>query len=564
MEERDARLVIGGMSCAGCEATVRMALERAGASDVRVDFRRGEAWFRLPREVDPEQLRQAVRAAGYEPGALQVTEPLTSKDRSELPVTPPGSPLRGDGDGEVPYDLVIIGSGGAAFSAAIQATGHGARVVMIERGVIGGTCVNIGCVPSKTLLRAAEIYFRARHHPFAGLDTHAGTVDMSLVIGQKDELVARLRREKYESLIDEYGFDFVHGEARFVDATTVRAGDRLIRGRAFLIATGASPAIPDIPGLREVDFLTSTTALELRRVPESVAVIGAGYIALEMGQLFRHLGARVTLMQRGERLLKAYDPEISAVVARMLAEQGIEVLTGVRYLRVEGGHAGKRVILEVGGRQRAVEAEELLVATGRQPNTAALNLDRAGVQVGPRGEVIVDDHLRTTVPHIYAAGDVTLGPQFVYVAAYQGAVAADNALGVADRRVDLRVVPRVTFTTPAIASVGLTEAEARASGHAVRTSVLPLEAVPRALANRETTGVFKLIADADTGRLLGAHVVAENAGDVIYAATLAVKFDLTIQDLQETLCPYLTMAEGLKLAALTFDVDVSRLSCCAG
>lgn len=241
--------------------------------------------------------------------------------------------------------------GAAAFAAAIQASGRGARVVIIERRVIGGTCVNIGCVPSKTLLRGAEIYFQTRNHPFAGLDTHAGPVDMSLVIGQKDELVARLRREKYEALIDEYGFDFVRGEARFVDATTVEAGGRLIRGKAFLVATGASPAIPDIPGLREVDFLTSTTALELRRVPESVAVIGAGYIALEMGQLFRHLGARVTLMHRSERLLKAYDPEISEAAARLLAEQGIKFLTGVRYLRVESGHAGKRVVLEVGGRQ---------------------------------------------------------------------------------------------------------------------------------------------------------------------------------------------------------------------
>lgn len=559
---RAARLEVRGMTCTGCEEHVTEALVRVGAQDVRADFRRGEARLRLPAGFDPEQLREAVRRAGYEPGELEFQDPEGESVRQ--PVHRAGLPVRdiqGKGD---PYDLVIIGSGAAAFSAAIQASGRGARVVMIERGVTGGTCVNIGCVPSKTLLRAAEIHFRARSHPFAGLSTSAGPVDMSLLVGQKGELVTRLRREKYEALIDAYGFNFVRGEARFVDATAVQIGDRLIRGKAFLIATGADPAVPDIPGLGDVDFLTSTTALELRRVPESLAVIGSGYVALELGQLFRHLGARVTLMQRSERILKAYDPEISAVVARMLAEQGIEVLTGVRYLRVEEGRAGKRVVLDAGGRQRAVEAEELLVATGRRPNTAALALDRAGVQVGARGEVVVDDHLRTNVPHIHAAGDVTMGPQFVYVAAYQGAVAADNALGAADRRADLRVVPRVTFTTPAIASVGLTEAGARAAGHSVRTSVLPLEAVPRALANRETTGVFKLVADADTGRLLGAHVVADNAGDVIYAATLAVKFGLTIQDLKETLCPYLTMAEGLKLAALTFDVDVARLSCCAG
>ena len=191
------------------------------------------------------------------------------------------------------------------------------------------------------------------------------------------------------------------------------------------------------------------------------------------------------------------------------------------------------------------------MATGRSPNTARLALEKAGVRVGQRGEVVVDEHLRTSNPRVFAAGDVTLGPQFVYVAAYEGAVVADNALGAADRKVDLRVVPAVTFTNPAIATVGLTESRARAAGFEVKTSVLPLEAVPRALVNRETTGVFKLVADAATGRLLGAHVVAENAGDVIYAATLAVKFGLTIRDLKETLALYLTMAEGLKLAALT-------------
>ena len=462
------------------------------------------------------------------------------------------------------YDLVIIGSGGAAFSAAIQARRSGASVAMIERGTMGGTCVNIGCVPSKTLLRAGEIYFNARNNPFAGLGTSAGPVDMGLLTGQKGELVEGLRREKYEGLVQEYGFEVIRGEARFIDQGSVRVGDQIITGKAFLIASGAAPSIPDIPGLDNVDFLTSTTALELKSFPRSLTVIGSGYIALELGQLYRHLGTRVTMIQRSERILKEYDPEISEAVTRVLARQGIELITGARYERVEEDRLGKRVFIEMNGQKRVIEADQLLVAAGRSPNTAALGLEKAGVKVGRRGEVVVDEHLRTSNPRIFAAGDVTLGSQFVYVAAYEGAVAADNALGGADRKVDLRAVPAVTFTNPAIATVGLTESQASAAGFEVKTSVLPLEAVPRALVNRETTGVFKLVADAATGRLLGAHVVAENAGDVIYAATLAVKFGLTIRDLKETLTPYLTMAEGLKLAALTFDSDVSKLSCCAG
>lgn len=588
-------LVIEGMTCAHCATTVQRALEEAGARAVEVDFRRGEAVFDLPQPADAEDLRAAVREAGYEPGALKSLEPqaaLGGGPAQAVPAPGGGLPVQTPPAPHVPatavpatagvttaaganpddaYDLVIVGSGSAAFAAAIEATQAGARVAMVERGVVGGTCVNIGCVPSKTLLRAAEVYFRARHHPFAGIATQAGPVDLPLLIGQKNELVSRLRYEKYERLIGTYGFDLVRGEGRFVDAHTLEVVNpasgsvtHTLRAKAFLIATGASPAIPAVPGLEAVDFLTSTSALNLRRLPESVAVIGAGYIALELGQFFRHLGARVTIMQRSPELLKTYDPEIRDTVRRMLDEHGIEVLTGVRYLGVDQAGGMKRVRLGVAGAERAVEAEALLVATGRRPNTAALQLDRAGVRTGSRGEVVVDDQLRTSVPHIFAAGDVTMGPQFVYVAAYQGALAARNAVRGADERVDLRAVPRVTFTTPAIASVGLTEEQARAARRPVRVSVLPLDAAPRALANRETTGVFKLVADAGTGRLLGAHVVAENAGDVIYAATLAVKFGLTVEDLRSTLAPYLTMAEGLKLAALGFETDVSRLSCCAG
>lgn len=551
LRAREVSMKVRGMTCADCEGHVVEALIGAGAQEVTANFRRGEAHFHLPAGADHEVLLQAIRRVGYEPGEMEYLDDDTS---TRTPVL----------DRQGQYDLVIIGSGGAAFSAAIQARRHGARVVMIERGTMGGTCVNVGCVPSKTLLRASEIYFHARNNPFAGLPISVGPVDMGLLVGQKGELVAELRREKYESLVEAYGFDVIHGEAQFIDEGSIRVGEQVVAGKAFLIATGASPSIPDIPGLKEVEFLTSTTALELKSLPKSLAVIGSGYIALELGQLYRHLGSQVTLIQRSERILKEYDPEISAVMTRALAQQGVELITGVRYERIEGDRLGKRVFIEVDGQKRVIEAEQLLVATGRSPNTAALALDKAGVRVGRRGEVIVDERLRTSNPRIFAAGDVTMGPQFVYVAAYAGALAADNALGTADRKIDLRTVPAVTFTNPSIATVGLTENEAKAAGFEVKTSILPLEAVPRAIVNRETTGVFKLVADVATGRLLGAHVVAENAGDVIYAATLAIKFGLTIRDLKETLAPYLTMAEGLKLAALTFDTDVSKLSCCAG
>ena len=550
MAER-LRMRIDGMTCTDCEHHVVLALTGAGAREASVSFRRREALFTLPEGVGMEALSAAVATAGYRPVAV---EPMESAG-----VSRPHQGTRADHS----YDLAIVGSGAAAFSAAIRARDAGARVVMIERGTIGGTCVNVGCVPSKTLLRAGEIYHLAGHHPFAGIATSGGQVRMDRLTAHKDELVADLRQGKYEDLIGDYGWELVRGEAAFADANTLEVGGRLIQAGAFLIATGARPAVPEIPGLTETGYLTSTTALGLDHVPESVAVIGSGYIAMELGQLLRRLGAKVTLMQRSPRMLPAYDPEIGDAMVGVLADEGIDLRTGVRYIRVDGDQNGRQVHLELAGKTCTVEAAEILVAAGRQPNTEALHLDRAGVKVGDRGQVLVDGELRTNVPHILAAGDVTAGPQFVYVAAYEGGIAAENALG-GHKPVDLRVVPAVTFTSPAIATVGLTEVGARQAGYDVKTSVLPLSAVPRSLVNRDTRGVFKLVADAGTDQVLGAHVVAENAGDAIYAATLAVKFRLTVVDLVETMAPYLTMAEGIKLAAQTFGRDVDRLSCCAG
>ena len=546
------QMAIEGMTCTDCEGHVTHALEGIGASDVHANFRRGEATFWASPDVAFNQARGAVETDGYHSrGVREVRDPVVKK------VTP---------DAETDYDLVVIGSGSAAFAAAIEARGAGARVAMVERGTLGGTCVNIGCVPSKTLLRAADVHHLASTNPFRGLKTHADAPDLATLVAEKDALVADLRQKKYADLIPEYQIDWIPGEARFLDDRRLQVGDRVIAAGRYVIATGARPRIPGIPGLDEVPYLTSTSALSLTRRPDHLIVIGSGYIALELGQLFRRWGSQVTLIQRSPVLLPAYDDEVRTVLADMLDEAGIEVIRGAAYEQVAGQAPDIRVHLTVAGAERVVRGDAVLIAAGRDPNTEALNLEAAGIRVGDRHQPLFDAHLQTSNPRVYVAGDVTLGPQFVYVAAYEGKLAAQNALALTASPValDLEVVPAVTFTQPAVAAVGLTEAEAERQGLAVKTSVLPLNAVPRALANRDTRGVMKLVADQETGRLRGAQVVADNAGDVIYAATLAVKHGLTIADLTDTLAPYLTMAEGLKLAALTFDKDVSKLSCCAG
>ncbi|GBC85476.1 Mercuric reductase [bacterium HR11] len=552
------KLRIEGMTCEHCEVSVRRALESAGARNVQADFRRGEAVFEAEETADPERWREAIRKAGYRPGELSLLGRVGSVEAvsQERPVH---GRTRRDA-----YDLVIVGSGSAAFAAAIRARDLGARVLMVEAGTLGGTCVNVGCVPSKFLLRAAEVYHLARHHGYAGIPTQAGPVDWRALVAQKDELVRALRKEKYADLVELYGWELVQGRAQFVDAETLAVDGRTVRASAYIVATGASPAVPPIEGLVEAGYLTSTTAMELEALPTSLAVIGANAIGLEMGQLFARLGVRVTLIEIMPRIAPFEEPEVSEALAAALQEEGIEVLTAAQVRRVERTPVGKRLWVQVGGELRSLEVADVLVATGRRPNTEGLGLDQAGVKTDRRGAIVVDEFMQTTNPRVWAAGDCTGSPQFVYVAAYEGTVAAENALGSDRRRVDLSVVPRITFTTPTVAAVGLTEAQARAQGYEVRTTVMPVAVLARAWVNRDTRGLFKLVADAATDRLLGVHVVADNAGEVIYAAQLALQAGLRVGDLAATLAPYLTMAEGLRLAAQSFGRDVARMSCCAG
>jgi mercuric reductase len=474
-------------------------------------------------------------------------------------------------------DLAVIGSGGGAFAAAIAARRMGKTVVMIDRGTIGGTCVNTGCVPSKALLAAAQARHIALDQRFPGIRTGAEPVDAAALFGGKHELVEGMRAAKYVDLAAEYGWQIVPGHASFRDGpvlTVAHTDGSTIRVEAehYLIATGSTPWAPPIDGLDQVDYLTSTTAMDLDTLPASLLVLGAGYVGLEQAQLFAHLGVEVTVVTRS-RLASAEEPEISAGIERIFTDDGITVHTHTTISSVRRAANGQLMatLTDADGQHRTLSADRLLVATGRRPVTDGLNLDAVGVKTGPRGEVMVDDHLRTDNPRIWAAGDVTGRPQFVYVAAAHGTLVADNAFNSADggvdgepgRTLDYHHLPRVTFTSPQIASAGLTDAQAVEQGYACECRVLPLEYVPRAVVNRDTRGVIKLVAEHGSGRLLGAHVLAESAGEVIATAVSALANDMTVQQMADLWCPYLTMAEGIKLAAQTFTRDVSKLSCCA-
>ncbi|GAA4888925.1 mercury(II) reductase [Pseudonocardia sp. C8] len=468
------------------------------------------------------------------------------------------------------FDLAIIGSGGAAFAAAIAARREARSVVMVERGTVGGTCVNTGCVPSKALLAAAE----ARHvalsaDRFPGVRASADEVAVAELIKGKADLVAGMQQDKYTGLAAEYGWEILAGQARFVDGPALEVvlaegGTRRIEAEHYLVATGSAPWTPPVDGLDEVDYLTSTAAMELKALPESMLVVGGNYVGLEQAQLFSHLGTRVEVVEMLDRLAPAEEPAISGALAEVFTGEDIGVRTGTVLARVsrEDGQVVAE-LRDADGHTHWLRADELLMATGRKPVTDGLGLDRVGVSLGERGQIVTDEQLRTDNPRIWAAGDVTGHPQFVYVAGAHGAVVVDNAFHQAGRTLDYHHLPRVTFTRPQVAAAGLTDAEAQAQGWDCECRVLPLEHVPRALVNRDTRGLVKLVAERGTGRLLGAHVLADGAGEVIATAVYALHNQMSVYEMGELWCPYLTMAESLKLAAQTFTRDVAKLSCCA-
>jgi len=461
--------------------------------------------------------------------------------------------------------IAIVGTGSGAFAAAIRAVEEGARVTMIEGGdVIGGTCVNVGCVPSKIMIRSAHIAHLQSTHAFEGIEKNTPVINRALLVKQQQDRVEELRHAKYENILDSNpDIELIRGWARFEAADTLivkQADGKEIRlsPDKILLATGASPSIPEIPGLQDTPYWTSTEALIAEEIPDHLVVIGASVVALELAQAFLRLGSKITIMARSVFLSKE-DPAIGEGLVKVFEEEGARVL--LHTLPDSVSHDGNHFILP--SKAGEIRCDQLLVATGRAPNTDALALDKAGVKTGAGGAIIVDDHMRTSVEHIYAAGDCTDQPQYVYVAAAAGTRAAINMTG-GDAQLDLTAMPAVVFTEPQVGTVGLTEAEAEKQGIEAEFRTLGLENVPRALANFDTQGFIKLVAEKKTGRLLGAQILSAEGGEIIQTAAVALRNNMTIQELADQLFPYLTMVEGLKLCAQTFTKDIKQLSCCAG
>lgn len=549
-ERKEWQFEVSGMTCDHCARSIDALVQGTpGVVETHTSYASGRVIVVAESSADPTRIAQAIEEKGYKVVGRASRDLPT--ERKELPTGPS-------------VDLTILGGGSAAFAAAIRAADLGFRAQIVEAATMGGTCVNVGCIPSKAMIRAAEKIGDVQHNPFAGLDLSARLTSYAAVVAQKDALVSALRQAKYADVLEAYpSVSYVQGTASLAEGGRLTIDGKPVPTSKILIATGARPWEPPIPGLSETPHWNSTDALAATALPRHLVVIGAGALGIELAQMFLQMGAEVTLLEALPGVVPNEDGDVQEALAAALREEGMRIEVGIRVAHVGGRPGAYEIAIEAGERRGMVHSDALLVATGRRANTASLGLAEAGICTNERGAIVVNEFQKTTNPDVYAAGDVTGDPMFVYVSAHAGAVAAENAL-LGDRvRRDLRGMPRVTFTTPAVASVGMTEAEARRSGAEVLSSKLGLEHVPRAIAARDTRGFIKLVVDAKTRLLLGAHVLAPEAGETIQECVMAIRHGITVDELARTMHPYLTYAEGIKLASQALGKDVRTLSCCA-
>ncbi len=550
------KLELSGMSCEGCAKVVRDILEHPAIQEKEITYATSGGQIRFDdTEIKGEEILDLIRKTPYQIEHYTVESGVKTEDTV--------------------YDLLILGGGSAAFSAAIRANTLQKRTLIIQGGLpLGGTCVNVGCVPSKFLLRAAEQVHLAGQSRFAGIQLQGKPkVDFNLLVKEKRELVAQLRKQKYSDILE--GLEYVRmveGMGYLTGERTIRVGEVEYKGEQILIATGSRTKIPNVEGLSKSGYLTATTLFDLEELPESIAVLGGGYIALELAQMMSRLGASVSILQRSNRILSKEHPDVSEEIQRQLEEEGITFQLGVVLKRVS--RTKNRVLIEFdqGDNSKSIEATHIVVATGTVPNTHQIGLEDIGVKMTSNGHIQTDAYLRSSIDGIWACGDVIETPAYVYVAAYEGALAVDNMYGdeggevccsAALKKADYRAMPWVVFTDPQVAGVGMDELQAEAVGMEYEVSVLPMTYVPRCIVSKDTRGWIKLLRNKQTKEIIGARIVAPEGSELTMEISLAIRHGVKSEEIAEAFHAYLTMSEAVKLAAIGFGKSIEQLSCCA-
>ncbi len=429
--------------------------------------------------------------------------------------------------------------------------------------ILGGTCINVGCVPSKRLITVSAFVAENRKGRFSGADYRQGKLDYAKVVAEKDQLVNELRDEKYKNVLKNLeNVTYINETGSFADKNVIKAGATEVGAKNILIATGAKASVPAIKGIEKAKYLTNEEALSLKKLPDSLIVVGGRALGLEFAQLFASFGVKVTLLQRSPKIIPNWEPEVSEYLARYLTEDGIRIVTNATPVSISTGNTLKEITAQVDGRETTFEANEVLFATGRSANIESLNLNAAGVQLNERNFVKVDRKLKTTSNNIYAAGDVTGEPMLETLAAKEGNVATSNIFEKAGREININEVPSAIFTYPEAAMVGLTEEQVIKRGVRCSCSPVKFELVAKAAITGDTRGVIKIVIDNKTKKIIGVHILAPHAADLIHEGVLAVKFGLTIDDIIDTVHIFPTLSEGFKLAAQSFYNDLHNLSCC--
>lgn len=549
MNKEIINIDITGMTCDSCATGIEELLSKnEGVTDTKVSYQNGSCECSFdPSKTNKEEIISAIN------GTKNYRVETIDKSR------------RTNGSH---FDLIIIGGGSAAFSAAIRAESLGLSTLMVNGGLdFGGTCVNVGCVPSKNLIRAGETAYHVTHSNFTGIKPKGVEIDFAQVIRDKKKLVATLQEKKYLDVVSDFKhLKMMTGWAEFKDAKTIVVDKQAeYTALKFIIATGATINIPNIEGLNEIGYLTNVSLFDLEEKPESITIMGAGYIGLEIAMAYNRLGVKVRIIEFTDRVLRTQTTDISDALETQMRKEGIQVLPNFRAVKFE--RKGSETIIHCkcpdGSFTQIIEKGSVVVASGTKPNSQKLGLENIGLKLTTNGHVAVNEKMETNLPNIYAVGDVTNTPAFVYTAAFEGKIAVKNAFTGAEKKADYTSLPWVVFTDPQVAGAGLDEAQAAAQNIPFEVSKIELKDVPRAIAANDTRGFIKLIRNTKTDKLIGARIVAPEGGELIQQLSMAIKYGITVTDLAESFYPYLTLGEGIKLAAITFGKDVSKLSCCA-
>jgi mercuric reductase len=463
------------------------------------------------------------------------------------------------------YDLIIIGGGAGAFAAAIKANELKKKTAIINGGLpAGGTCVNVGCVPSKVLLHAGEVLHMAKNHGVPGIELEVKSFDFNKVIEDELNMVEGFRNEKYEKVLKNLEHvTYIEGKSSFSDEKEVEVNGEKLSAEKFIIATGSTANVPPIEGIKEVGYVTHIEALKLKEQPKELAIIGAGPVGLEFAQMYSRFGTKVTILQSRERIFPHGEAELITRLAELLEKEGVTIKTNVEVKNARSENGKKVLSYITDGKGEEIAVDEILLAAGKTANTESLNLDIPDVEVNERKAVVVNNNFETNVPYIYSVGDVTNLPlRLETTAGHEGTLVALNALNEEKNSIDYDTVPYAIFTDPGYASVGLTEDAQMERDGVCACRTVPFEVIPKAGMTRRTEGLIKMGMHPKTQVILGVHILSPNAADLIAQAMVLVKNKNTIDDVLNSEPVFPTMSEAIKYVALSFTKDLSQLSCC--